>query len=385
MIWAAKAYGVKAVNPGGVAAWKWGKDAKSLSRAGRRLQQGDAGADHRGPGRHRRRAGPAAPAAPALQQPRGAGQRRHHARNDEGPGRQPGPHGPPAVPRLRRRRLAHDALRVGRRSPSTSTPIRTSRPTPARSCSATRSRSPPTAPGSTCSTSSPAASGATSTSRTRPAAASSPTPTRRRTWSTRCSGPSGLELLLLIDDPWRIFLTTDHPNGAGFWRYPEIIQLLMNARLPPRAAEEAAAEGAEADRPAGAGPRVHALRDRHHHLGRPGAGAGAVAEGAPGRRRRRRRGDLQREHGRARTMFALPALRHQGRRGRRSRKARSARSVEGTRVRRPARLRREDRGLHPPAVPAVLHDVVRQLPGGDGAASNTRTSGPASRADRDDA
>ena len=30
-------------------------------------------------------------------------------------------------------------------------------------------------------------------------------------------------------------------------------------------------------------------------------------------------------------------------------------------------LRREDRGLHPPAVPAVLHDVVRQLPGGDGA------------------
>jgi formylmethanofuran dehydrogenase subunit A len=39
----------------------------------------------------------------------------------------------------------------------------------------------------------------------------------------------GLELLLLIDDPWRIFLTTDHPNGAGFWRYPELIRLLMDA------------------------------------------------------------------------------------------------------------------------------------------------------------
>jgi formylmethanofuran dehydrogenase subunit A len=39
----------------------------------------------------------------------------------------------------------------------------------------------------------------------------------------------GLELLLLIDDPWRIFLTTDHPNGGGFWRYPEIIHMLMNA------------------------------------------------------------------------------------------------------------------------------------------------------------
>jgi formylmethanofuran dehydrogenase subunit A len=53
----------------------------------------------------------------------------------------------------------------------------------------------------------------------------------------------GLELLLLINDPWRIFLTTDHPNGACFWRYPEIIHLLMNAdyrkewlkKLPPKA------------------------------------------------------------------------------------------------------------------------------------------------------
>ncbi|HWB09029.1 MAG TPA: formylmethanofuran dehydrogenase subunit A [Pirellulales bacterium] len=40
---------------------------------------------------------------------------------------------------------------------------------------------------------------------------------------------AGLELLLLIDDPWRVYLTTDHPNGACFWRYPEIIQLLMSA------------------------------------------------------------------------------------------------------------------------------------------------------------
>ncbi|HEV3437213.1 MAG TPA: amidohydrolase family protein, partial [Gemmata sp.] len=30
-IWAAKAYGIKAVNPGGVAGWKWGKDCKGLS------------------------------------------------------------------------------------------------------------------------------------------------------------------------------------------------------------------------------------------------------------------------------------------------------------------------------------------------------------------
>src|SRR5205823_9105380 len=30
LIWAAKTYAVKAVNPGGVAAWKWGKDAKEM-------------------------------------------------------------------------------------------------------------------------------------------------------------------------------------------------------------------------------------------------------------------------------------------------------------------------------------------------------------------
>jgi formylmethanofuran dehydrogenase subunit A len=41
----------------------------------------------------------------------------------------------------------------------------------------------------------------------------------------------GLELLLLINDPWRVYLTTDHPNGAAFWRYPEIIRLLMDAEF----------------------------------------------------------------------------------------------------------------------------------------------------------
>lgn len=41
----------------------------------------------------------------------------------------------------------------------------------------------------------------------------------------------GLELLLLITDPWRVFLTTDHPNGGAFWRYPEIIQLLMDVEF----------------------------------------------------------------------------------------------------------------------------------------------------------
>lgn len=39
----------------------------------------------------------------------------------------------------------------------------------------------------------------------------------------------GLELMLLINDPWQVSLSTDHPNGGCFWRYPEIIKLLMCA------------------------------------------------------------------------------------------------------------------------------------------------------------
>ena len=39
---------------------------------------------------------------------------------------------------------------------------------------------------------------------------------------------TGLELFLLVDDPWRIFLTTDHPNGGPFLAYPQIIRLLMD-------------------------------------------------------------------------------------------------------------------------------------------------------------
>jgi formylmethanofuran dehydrogenase subunit A len=38
----------------------------------------------------------------------------------------------------------------------------------------------------------------------------------------------GLELFLLINDPWRIFLTTDHPNGGPFTCYPHLIRLLMD-------------------------------------------------------------------------------------------------------------------------------------------------------------
>jgi len=38
----------------------------------------------------------------------------------------------------------------------------------------------------------------------------------------------GLELFLLVDNPWQVFLTTDHPNGAPFTAYPHLIRLLMD-------------------------------------------------------------------------------------------------------------------------------------------------------------
>jgi formylmethanofuran dehydrogenase subunit A len=38
----------------------------------------------------------------------------------------------------------------------------------------------------------------------------------------------GLEMFLLVEDPWRVFLTTDHPNGAPFTTYPHLIRLLMD-------------------------------------------------------------------------------------------------------------------------------------------------------------
>jgi formylmethanofuran dehydrogenase subunit A len=56
---------------------------------------------------------------------------------------------------------------------------------------------------------------------------------------------AGLELLLLCADPWRLVLSTDHPNGGTLLSYPRLVRLLMDkafrdeqlARLPPKALE----------------------------------------------------------------------------------------------------------------------------------------------------
>lgn len=41
----------------------------------------------------------------------------------------------------------------------------------------------------------------------------------------------GLELFLLSQDPWRVVLSTDHPNGGSFLSYPALIQLLMDRNV----------------------------------------------------------------------------------------------------------------------------------------------------------
>ena len=41
----------------------------------------------------------------------------------------------------------------------------------------------------------------------------------------------GLEWFLLADDPWRVALSTDHPNGGSFLAYPQVVALLMDREL----------------------------------------------------------------------------------------------------------------------------------------------------------
>jgi formylmethanofuran dehydrogenase subunit A len=43
-----------------------------------------------------------------------------------------------------------------------------------------------------------------------------------------CQWAIGLEWFLLVDDPWRVAMSTDHPNGGSFQAYPQIIRLLMD-------------------------------------------------------------------------------------------------------------------------------------------------------------
>ncbi|WP_165063893.1 formylmethanofuran dehydrogenase subunit A [Paludisphaera rhizosphaerae] len=41
----------------------------------------------------------------------------------------------------------------------------------------------------------------------------------------------GLEWFLRVDDPWKVAMSTDHPNGASFRAYPDVVALLMSKNL----------------------------------------------------------------------------------------------------------------------------------------------------------
>jgi formylmethanofuran dehydrogenase subunit A len=116
----------------------------------------------------------------------------------------------------------------------------------------------------------------------------------------------GLEIFLLASDPWRVVLTTDHPNGGPFTSYPHLIRLLMDrgfreaqlAKLHPEVAAEAALRSIARELSlyeiaimTRAGPaRLLGLHDRGH------LGAGAAADIA-----------VYRDEADREAMFATPA------------------------------------------------------------------------------
>ncbi len=323
LIWAAKAYGVKAVNPGGVAAWKWGKDAKTLSEP----VEGYSSVT------------PAmiisnlAQIVDDLELPHPLhlhcnnlgvpGNVADHDRNDEDPRGPSRPPRAPAVSRLRRRRLGHDALEAAAARRILQHPQESHRRCRGvlfgdtvtitadgpwqhllhqltgrkwgnldveneTGCGIVPYTYKPTQPGQRR-----AVGG-----RARAAAAH-----RRSMADLPDDGPS---------------------NGACFWRYPEIIRLLMDVEFRKAEVKKLPAKSAGTDRSRRPRPPVHALGDRHHHVRGPGALAGPVPERTPRRRRGCRLSHLSREAGR-RTSLRLSALRHQGRERSSSKRERCAR------------------------------------------------------------
>jgi len=53
---------------------------------------------------------------------------------------------------------------------------------------------------------------------------------RRKSYVHAIQWSIGLELALLTRDSWKIFMTTDHPNGGPFTSYPRIIAWLMSRK-----------------------------------------------------------------------------------------------------------------------------------------------------------
>ena len=136
------------------------------------------------------------------------------------------------------------------------------------------------------------ASGSAATRRWSPAAASRRSSTSNKSLVHALQWAIGLEWYLLVEDPWRVVMSTDHPNGGSFLAYPQIIRLLMDRTYRQdvlKTRPSAGARALDAGRP---GPRVLAERDRHHHPRRPGQDPGPEEQGPSRPRRRCRHHDL---------------------------------------------------------------------------------------------
>ncbi|TWT64584.1 formylmethanofuran dehydrogenase subunit A [Allorhodopirellula solitaria] len=83
---------------------------------------------------------------------------------------------------------------------------------------------------------------------------------RRREFVHSLQWAIGLELFLMVDDPSRVFLTTDHPNGGPFTAYPHLLGLLADRTLRETALAEIHPEAAAASSLAGIS-REYSLSD----------------------------------------------------------------------------------------------------------------------------
>ena len=71
----------------------------------------------------------------------------------------------------------------------------------------------------------------------------------------------GLEWYLLVEDPWRVVMSTDHPNGGSFLAYPQIIRLLMDRTYRQDMLKTVPAQGARAKRAGRPRPRSTRLSE----------------------------------------------------------------------------------------------------------------------------
>ncbi len=104
----------------------------------------------------------------------------------------------------------------------------------------------------------------------------------------------GLELALMIKDPWKIFMTTDHPNGGPFFAYPKIIAWLISNKARMATLKRCHKKGQKKSLLPNRKPGIKPLRTSHRDPCRTSQSPRPQKQRSPRRRRRRRRSHIQR-------------------------------------------------------------------------------------------